>query len=68
MNYSRLVSVVVVLMASVSADMPLSETLTASAYNGDALQSAVMDRSIALFMPGSILVTTDELTSNEEGC
>ena len=68
MNYFKLVSVVVMLMASVSADVPLSVNLTASAHNSNALQSAVMDRSIALFMPTSILVTTDEWTSNEEGC
>ncbi|MCW8853348.1 MAG: hypothetical protein OQK72_01495 [Gammaproteobacteria bacterium] len=68
MNYFKLASIIVMLMVSVSANDPLSANLTSSANNSDALQSTMMKRSIALFMPSSILVITDEQTTNEEGC
>ena len=60
MNYFKLVSVVVMLMASVSGDVTLTQSSNGAIYN--------TNRSLVLFMPGKNQITTDVVKSNEEGC
>ena len=60
MNGFKLASAVVMLILFTSSNATLTERLSGAAYN--------TDQSLVLFMPAKNLITTDIVTSNEEGC
>ena len=60
MNGFKLASTVVLLILSTSSNVTLTERLSGTTNN--------TDQSLVLFMPAKNLITTDIVTSNEEGC